>query len=318
MMNGIGDRLKELRKKNGLTQERLAESLGISYQAVSKWETGAASPDLSLIIPLARLFHISTDELLGYTADRREELENLWIQALRLGVQERLKISEAALKEYPNDQTFLHRRACDEYFCADETTDEAQKREYLERSVRHFKALIYEYPDFNPCGMLVQALSKLGRYEEALSYVQNLPDVRDRDSILEYCLTGEELLKHRQHMTDQAMLTFISRMVRYESYANLQAAEDIINLILSDGNYLYYYDSLVMIYYCRATLLVAENRYDEAVEAMRKSLQYDMQHRKLEGQGNVPFTSPVFNRLVYDTSVLSTHRSRKKTRAKTS
>jgi len=66
-MDGFGDRLKELRKKNGLTQERVAENVGVSYQAVSKWETGATSPDISLIIPLAKLFQISTDELLGYT-----------------------------------------------------------------------------------------------------------------------------------------------------------------------------------------------------------------------------------------------------------
>ena len=52
-MKHIGQKIKELRKKNDMTQEKLADYLFVSYLAVSKWETGAASPDLSLIVPLA-------------------------------------------------------------------------------------------------------------------------------------------------------------------------------------------------------------------------------------------------------------------------
>lgn len=48
-MIGFGDRLRELRKKHGLTQERVAERLGVTYQAVSKWETGVTSPNFSLL-----------------------------------------------------------------------------------------------------------------------------------------------------------------------------------------------------------------------------------------------------------------------------
>lgn len=45
----IGTKIRELRRARDLTQDELAELLGVSYQAVSKWETGAACPDLSLI-----------------------------------------------------------------------------------------------------------------------------------------------------------------------------------------------------------------------------------------------------------------------------
>ena len=63
----IGERIKMLRKQNNMTQENLAEHLCVSYQAVSKWECGLSSPDLSLIPPLTKLFNISADELLGIT-----------------------------------------------------------------------------------------------------------------------------------------------------------------------------------------------------------------------------------------------------------
>ena len=61
----IANRLVELRKKNGLSQEELANKLGISRQAVSKWERAEASPDTDNLICLAKLYGISLDDLLN-------------------------------------------------------------------------------------------------------------------------------------------------------------------------------------------------------------------------------------------------------------
>ncbi|MDE5932530.1 MAG: helix-turn-helix domain-containing protein [Lachnospiraceae bacterium] len=58
------ERLTELRKENGLSQEKLAELLNISRQAVSKWETGASNPDINNIIQLGKLYGVSTDYIL--------------------------------------------------------------------------------------------------------------------------------------------------------------------------------------------------------------------------------------------------------------
>lgn len=60
----IANRLVNLRKENGLSQEQLAEKIGVSRQAVSKWERSEASPDTDNIILLARLYNVSLDELL--------------------------------------------------------------------------------------------------------------------------------------------------------------------------------------------------------------------------------------------------------------
>ena len=60
----IANRLVQLRKSNNLSQEALAEKLGISRQAVSKWERAEASPDTDNLILLARLYKVSLDELL--------------------------------------------------------------------------------------------------------------------------------------------------------------------------------------------------------------------------------------------------------------
>lgn len=61
----IGNIIAKHRKEMDLTQEQLADKLGITAQSVSKWENGVTSPDISLLSSIARIFNISTDELLG-------------------------------------------------------------------------------------------------------------------------------------------------------------------------------------------------------------------------------------------------------------
>lgn len=60
----LGEALKEYRQRCGMTQEFVAESLGVSRQAVSKWETGAAEPSTSNLLALARLYGVDAGELL--------------------------------------------------------------------------------------------------------------------------------------------------------------------------------------------------------------------------------------------------------------
>ena len=61
----FGNRLQELRKSHSLSQEELADKLGVSRQAVSKWECGEASPDTDNLIQLSKIYGISLDELVG-------------------------------------------------------------------------------------------------------------------------------------------------------------------------------------------------------------------------------------------------------------
>lgn len=64
MANSIGTRIAEARKRKGLTQDQLAEAMGVSPQAVSKWENDMSCPDITLLPQLADYFGISVDDLL--------------------------------------------------------------------------------------------------------------------------------------------------------------------------------------------------------------------------------------------------------------
>ncbi len=61
----LSEKIVSLRRKNGLSQEQLAEKLGVSRQAISKWEGGLSTPELDKLKALSKCFHITIDELIG-------------------------------------------------------------------------------------------------------------------------------------------------------------------------------------------------------------------------------------------------------------
>lgn len=81
MSTTIGNNIKTYRKNKGITQEELSELLKITPQAISKWESGASFPDISMLVPLAQVLGVSTDMILGYdvmskNADETERIRN--------------------------------------------------------------------------------------------------------------------------------------------------------------------------------------------------------------------------------------------------
>lgn len=64
-MHGFSDRIKNLREKAGLTQAELAKKLSLTRASVNAWEMGLSAPSTPFIVELSRLFHVTTDYLLG-------------------------------------------------------------------------------------------------------------------------------------------------------------------------------------------------------------------------------------------------------------
>ncbi len=130
----IGEKIRELRRVNGITQERLAEALNVSPQAVSKWERGASLPDITMIAPLANCFGVTADALFGLDGiSREEELSRMERESARLAKQgrydEQYRLWEEAARKYPLNcrcltyySRMLHRAAADKALSPDERT----------------------------------------------------------------------------------------------------------------------------------------------------------------------------------------------------
>lgn len=111
MMN-IGLKIKTLRKSKEITQEQLSLQLGVSSQAVSKWENNITTPDISILPLIASYFEISMNELFDYKLEEREaEIDSIINESsnyIESESQKGYSILKAALTRYPNNEKLLN------------------------------------------------------------------------------------------------------------------------------------------------------------------------------------------------------------------
>ena len=107
----IGEQIKALRKSKNISQETLAGVLGVTFQAVSKWETGTASPDVSLIPAIASFFGVSIDTLFDYnTLENEMKIDALCRDAARYRLTDPCRaeqILREGLTQFPADEKLL-------------------------------------------------------------------------------------------------------------------------------------------------------------------------------------------------------------------
>ena len=110
--HNLGAKLKSLRRERDLTQEELSEVLGVSFQAVSKWETNAAAPDISLFPVLANYYGVTTDELLGVDVTRAAERVREYVAEVHTvletwQIDEAIALGRKALHEFPGNTDLM-------------------------------------------------------------------------------------------------------------------------------------------------------------------------------------------------------------------
>lgn len=311
----IGEKIKELRKKNDLTQEKLADYLCVSYQAVSKWECGLSCPDLSLIAPLTKLLHVSADELLGLTNDgidtRREELEmeerETWISG---DLARRYEIACTAVAEYPGEMKYLNQLAWCEAMRSFDFKDDGEYIAEQEKAIKHFATVIENAADekikASAVQGIVQYLCIRGRRDEAKGYAELYPDnlAVSKDRVLLDCLQGKEKAVHSQKMLDR-MLTDILNHIGTRDMIACEAQEKILNALIPDGNYFYYNYFLADNYLKRAIIYASSEQYEAAVKCLEKSLEYAKAYDKFIDETTVySFTSPFFDQIEWHTDNL--------------
>ena len=89
----IGQRIRQLRGRAGITQEQLGEKLGVTAQSISKWETGAAMPDITLLPRLAEEFGVTIDELFDLTNEQR-------LRRIESRMEQEAELSADVFREY--------------------------------------------------------------------------------------------------------------------------------------------------------------------------------------------------------------------------
>ncbi len=309
-MNNIGKRIKELRRKCDLTQEKLADFLGVTYQSVSKWETGATFPDLSLIVPLSRVLGVSTDELLGATAmDERKayfdaEYHQFWLKDNK---EDDLEIARQAIAEYPGEYKYLYWLAEVEWLVAYTPkyfgTDSYDK--LMESSIKHFQMIIEDCTDQyirnKAIAGIVWPYTVMERYDEARKYAEMYPESADtsRDELLAKCVHGDEFVSLRRKIARDKLrefcisLYYMWQFSDMKDYTAMDAEEAIIRAVIDDENYLNFNWDLYFIYLERARIYCSAGEYDSAVAALAETKRYALGYDDLFEKGTASYTCSV-------------------------
>ena len=170
----LNETLRPLRQQVGLTQSALAERLGVSDRAVSRWENGDALPDVALLPPLAMLLGVSVDALLGVDSQRRQEAIDVALAACSDAMQQGDALAAVAalrqaLSAWPDEPELLVALA--RALMALHTEDAAREALSLCRAAEGKPARLST--QYGCKQIIALALHRLGRSEEAARLVSD-------------------------------------------------------------------------------------------------------------------------------------------------
>ena len=288
--------IRRLRRERGLTQEALAQAVGVSPQAISKWETGQTMPDITLLLPISKVLGIGVNELLG--GDRRKELEERFQKAIPFGEELTLLVSLDALKEFPDDETFRYRLACDEKILSERSTSKIDRDRYLNRAAIRFGELHNEHPeDETYASMLAETLFALGNREEAMRLAAACKDPQKELAML---LEGDEKRRYQQEKLRRDMMALYGRLFANHSREALAAARTLLDTLL--GEDILYTNCLPSTYVWEAELCREEGNTEGFVSAMTHAYEAA---KKYDGIpfGSHPYRAPLFDLLTHEVNL---------------
>lgn len=186
----IGNKIRELRKSRGLTQEQLANSVNVSFQAVSKWENNISLPDITIMPVLARFFEVSMDELFDFdltaVSDKVTEIARKSWKYRGSDWEKARSIIDEGLKEYPDNVILLLNRLY--VMSSSEIPDEV-----IEVALKIIDLSRDEAVKYDACRFLAYAYKAKGDFESARKAIDLIPDVRFSNQQVKACvLQGDE------------------------------------------------------------------------------------------------------------------------------
>ena len=181
----IGTTIKKLRHERDMTQEQLAEYLGITANAVSQWECDRTTPDISQIPLLVRIFHVSADDLLEINLANRElEIEEFHDKIYELSqigqTTEAFELARKAHKQYPDNYDLMYAYAS--HFCYivhDDSYTAEEKENFRTECIKLLEHIVTgcteEYLRQNARSSLCWMYMDLGLIEKAEALAEQFP-----------------------------------------------------------------------------------------------------------------------------------------------
>ena len=264
----LGEKIRELRKQAGRTQEDLARALGVTCQAISRWEANGGYPDMEIMPAIANYFGVSIDELFGYHGDRArkvdeiiDKIHSMQIEARGddLWIEDAIDMLREGLAEFPQNEKLLILlaevlssagwRKHKEHLYYDvegyirHDADLHQKNPYWIEAVKVCENLVGTVQDVTiknrAIYVLVLLYRNLGETKKAILYAQQMPSLASCKEMLLTASTdgreqagyiGELLLLLADTLAEQTVYALVSNEKHFDSDLPIHKLQGVIGL----------------------------------------------------------------------------------------
>lgn len=335
----LNEKIRDLRKTDSRTQENLADALGVTSQAVSRWEQGLSYPDMELIPAIANYFGITIDELFGYENDRdrriagileRNEILSREDNGVDVHLDERLRMLRDGLSEFPSNEKLTYALAdtlvnagyirigqtsvvdCNYYVTE---ADRHQKNPYWNEAIPIFEKLIGETRDERirekSAGWLIDLYCNMGENDKAMAIAEKMPSMNCcREFLMARSARGEEeeklrgnlLIQLTQELAFSMVAALQTKPANFETdlpVRKLQAVIDLYHAVFEDGNFGSGHNML-----CQLYLYLSEHQWrigahDEAFASLDKALEHARSLETISKTGEYKYTDPLLEKVVW-------------------
>ncbi len=294
----FGTTIKKLRTNRDMTQEELAEVFSVSPQAVSRWETDAAMPDISLLPSFCNFFGVTSDFLLGIdVANRQQQIEKIISEADKLSfrgyLNEAREILDNGLKKYPDDYRILVSMMLNAFnqFCIE--TDEARKKAFSKETVnlgeRILDGCTTDQIRMNAIQILCLTYPECGMRDKARELAMTMPFIcQSRECLLSNIETGEAkrraLTAESFNLIGQLERNIVTISTHEDNGEALYSSEErialidkviaMIKLFLEDGDYGFFNSSLQTAHIMQAQNFAELSDGERALHHLSEAVKY--------------------------------------------
>lgn len=312
----IGEKIRELRKRADVNQERFAEYLGVTAQAVSKWEVEGCYPDIELLPSIASFFNISLDELLCYDVTKNQsriewvikdigpERHKNWVNGTKI------ELLRNTVQEFPNNYDLMFCLA--KMLCYSKepyvSFDEKDRQKNLKEAISICKRILSDCTDdsirFGALKILALSYNDMGEKEKAVETANKLPFARDsRDMILSEIL-NEEDKSHQivqniwqlSNMFEALIQSLANSTYKDNAIKRIELFEKVIRfeeLLHENNDFIYENLRLRAFYFWMAEEYMKLNKYEDALKCIEKFAKHSILFDALPEKS--VYTSVIYN-----------------------
>lgn len=321
----IGTTIKRLRKEKNITQEQLAEYLGLTSRAVSQWECDRTAPDISQLPALANIFEVSADVLLGIDVTQKEKrISDITKEAMKhheVGhMDEVISTLRLGLKEFPNSYVLM-RTLVD--CLANMIKDPEKKDSLLQEGISLGEKILEECTHDNLRHDAIRSLCSLykenGDIEKAIALAEKMPSLfSSAENLLSNIYTGSKLTEHMQ-----CKLSAIFCMIYNDLWRITEPSEDgtrpytnkeciqimetfpaIMDIVIGDKNYGLFTIQMIGAKIKLAQFYMLEQETEKVLECLQAATEYAIQYDTELHAGGM-YTCLLFNKIGFGTSLIN-------------